>query len=93
MVPDTGPISGQLLVDGTSALFDRIGEGILVTHSHAGGFGWRATMKNRRIKAVIALEPGSGFVFPEGELPDPHAQFCGHTVWRSRLTCGLQEAD
>lgn len=69
MVPDTGPIEAQVLVDGASALFDRIGDGILVTHSHAGGFGWRTTIKNSKIKAVISLEPGSGFVFPEGEVP------------------------
>jgi hypothetical protein len=77
MVPDTGPISGQLLIDGTSALFDRIGEGILVTHSHAGGFGWRTTVKNQNIKAVIALEPGSGFVFPAGEVPAPMPSSAG----------------
>jgi hypothetical protein len=77
MVPDTGPINGQILVDGTSALFDRIGDGILVTHSHAGGFGWRATIKNRKIKGVIALEPGSGFVFPEGEAPAPMPSSAG----------------
>jgi hypothetical protein len=77
MVPDTGPINGQLLIDGTSALFDRIGDGILVTHSHAGGFGWRTTIKNRSIKAVIALEPGSGFVFPEGEAPAPMPSSAG----------------
>ncbi|WBQ03456.1 alpha/beta hydrolase [Kribbella sp. CA-293567] len=77
MVPDTGPIDGQLLIDGTSALFDRIGNGILVTHSHSGGFGWRTTIKNRRIKAVIALEPGSGFVFPEGEVPAPMPSSAG----------------
>jgi hypothetical protein len=71
MVPDTGPIDGQLLVDGASAVFDRIGDGILVTHSHAGGFAWHATMKNRGIKAVVSLEPGSGFVFPQGEVPAP----------------------
>ena len=60
MVPDTGPIEGKLLIDGASALFDRIGRGILVTHSHAGGFGWRTTMKSGKVKGVIALEPGSG---------------------------------
>jgi hypothetical protein len=77
MVPDTGPIDGQLLVDGTSALFDRIGDGILVTHSHAGGFGWRTTIKNPNIKAVISLEPGSGFVFPEGDAPAPMPSSAG----------------
>jgi hypothetical protein len=26
-------------------------------------------MKNPRVQAVVSYEPGSGFVFPEGELP------------------------
>ena len=77
MLPDTGPIDGEVLADGVSALFDEIGPGILVTHSHAGGFGWHTTMRNRNIKAVVALEPGSGFVFPEGEVPDPMPSSAG----------------
>jgi hypothetical protein len=44
---------------------------VLVTHSHAGGFGWLVTMRNSGIKGVVALEPGSGFVFPEGKAPEP----------------------
>ena len=28
-------------------------------------------MKSANIKAIIALEPGVGFVFPEGEVPPP----------------------
>ncbi|WP_406470427.1 alpha/beta hydrolase [Streptomyces sp. NBC_01615] len=70
LVPDTGPLDGEVLADGVSALFDRIGEGILVTHSQACGFGWLAAMRNRHIKGVVALEPGSGFVFPVGEEPE-----------------------
>lgn len=69
MVPDTGPIDADVLVGSVSALFDTIGPGILVTHSHAGGFGWMAVMKNPSIRAVVSFEPGSGFVFPEGEVP------------------------
>lgn len=71
MVPDTGPIDGAVLVDGAASLFDRIGDGILVTHSHAGGFGWRTVMRQPAIKGIISLEPGSGFVFPAGEVPPP----------------------
>jgi hypothetical protein len=56
-------------VDAASALFDKIGPGVLVTHSHSGGLGWRTAMKNRNIKAIVSYEPGSGFVFPEGEVP------------------------
>jgi Alpha/beta hydrolase family len=69
MVPDTGPLDADVLVGGVSALFDRVGDAILVSHSHAGGFGWLTTMSNPHVKAVVSLEPGSGFVFPEGEVP------------------------
>jgi hypothetical protein len=69
MVPDTGPIDADVLVNGVSAALDRIGPAILVTHSHAGGFGWLVQMKNPSVRAVVSLEPGSGFIFPEGEVP------------------------
>ena len=49
MVPDTGPIDSNVLVDAVSAVFDRSGSGILVTHSHAGGFGWLAAFFARTI--------------------------------------------
>jgi hypothetical protein len=38
-------------------------------HSHAGGFAWLTAIRSRNVRAVIGLEPGSGFVFPEGEVP------------------------
>ena len=69
MTPDTGPIDANLNAESVSSLFDRIGEGILVTHSHSGGMGWLAAMKNNRIQAIVSYEPGSGFVFPENEVP------------------------
>jgi len=52
-----------------SALFDKIGPGILVTHSQSGGLGWRTAMKNRNVRAIASYEPGSNFPFPEGEGP------------------------
>jgi len=70
MVPDTGPIDTDVIVNGASAAIDRIGSTILVTHSHAGGFGWLTLVRNANVKAVISIEPGSGFIFPEGEVPD-----------------------
>jgi hypothetical protein len=71
MVPDTGPIDADVLVAAVGAAVDRIGDAILVTHSHAGGFGWLTAMTNPHVKAVVTLEPGSGFVFPEGQAPPP----------------------
>ena len=71
MTPDTGPFDIDVMSDAVSALFTRIGRGILVTHSHSGGLGWSAAMKNENIKAIVSFEPGSNFVFPAGEVPDP----------------------
>lgn len=71
MVPDTAPLDAKVATDAVSALFDRIGPGVLVTHSHSGGLGWTVAMKNPNVRAVVAYEPGSGFVFPQGELPAP----------------------
>jgi hypothetical protein len=69
MTPDIGPIDININVEAVSALFDEIGSGILVTHSHSGGMGWLAAVKNQHIKAIVSYEPGSGFIFPEGEIP------------------------
>lgn len=70
MVPNTAPYDLEVNTDAVSALFNKIGNGILVTHSHSGGQGWVAAIKNQNIKAIVAYEPGSGFVFPQGEVPD-----------------------
>ena len=64
MTPDTGPFDIEVMSDAVSALFSKIGPGILFTHSHSGGLGWSAAMKNENIKAIVAFEPGSNFVFP-----------------------------
>lgn len=71
MVPNIGPIDINLNVSAVSALATKIGPTILVTHSHAGGQGWLAAINNPNIRAIVSYEPGSGFVFPEGEVPQP----------------------
>ena len=71
MTPNTGPFDANLISDGVSALFARIGPGILMTHSQSGGPGWLTAIKSQNVKAIVAFEPGSGFVFPQGELPRP----------------------
>lgn len=70
MVPNTGPFDLEVSTNAVSALFDKIGPGILVTHSHSGGQGWVTAIKNQNIQAIVSYEPGSGFVFPQGEVPD-----------------------
>ncbi|MCX2585349.1 alpha/beta hydrolase [Pedobacter sp. MR22-3] len=71
MTPNTGAFDGNVVADAVSQLFNKIGDGILVTHSQGGGPGWTTAIKNDKVKAIIAYEPYSGFVFPAGELPDP----------------------
>jgi Alpha/beta hydrolase family len=69
MVPSMGPIDFNVNTDAVSALLNKTGPAILVTHSHAGGQGWLTAIKNQNVKAIVSYEPGSGFVFPEGEVP------------------------
>ena len=71
MTPSIGPIDINVNTDAVSALFNKIGPAILVTHSHSGGMGWVTAVKNQNVKAIVAYEPGSGFLFPEGEVPAP----------------------
>lgn len=69
MTPNTGPFDMGVLSDAVAALFDKIGPGILFTHSQGGGPGWLTAIKSRNVKAIVAFEPGSSFLFPEGEMP------------------------
>lgn len=71
MTPNTGDFDSDVISDAVSALFDKIGEGILITHSQGGGPGWMTAIKNDKVRAIVAYEPYSGFMFPEGELPEP----------------------
>lgn len=71
MTPNTGPFDMNVVSDGVAALFNKIGPGILFTHSQGGGPGWLTAIKAQNVKAIVAFEPGSSFVFPEGEVPVP----------------------
>lgn len=77
VTPNTGPYDPGVISDAVSALFDRIGAGILFTHSQGGGPGWLTAIKNPNVKGVVAFEPGSGFIFPEGEAPQPMPSAAG----------------
>ncbi len=70
MTPNTGAFDNEIISNSMSTLFEKIGSGILVTHSQGGLPGWYAGIKNQHVKAVVAYEPGM-YVFPEGELPEP----------------------
>jgi hypothetical protein len=77
MTPNVGPIDIEVNADAIAALFRKIGPGILVTHSHSGGMGWRTAIKSQNVRAIVSYEPGSNFAFPEGEVPPPVASSAG----------------
>jgi len=39
--------------------------------------GWITAIKSQQVKAIVSYEPGSGFVFPEAEVPAPIAMAGG----------------
>ncbi|MBI5256598.1 MAG: alpha/beta fold hydrolase [Burkholderiales bacterium] len=69
VTPNTGPFDAGVISDALAALFDKTGAGILFSHSQAGGPGWLTAIKSQNVKGIVAFEPGSGFIFPQGELP------------------------
>ena len=69
VTPNTGAYDAGVISDAMAALFDKSGPGILFSHSQAGGPGWLTAIKSQNVRGIVALEPGSGFIFPEGELP------------------------
>jgi pimeloyl-ACP methyl ester carboxylesterase len=69
ITPNTGPYDPGVISDAMSALFTKTGPAILFTHSQGGGPGWLTAIKSPNVKAIVAFEPGSGFIFPEGETP------------------------
>ena len=77
VTPNTGDYDAGLVADGMSALIDRIGPSILFTHSQGGGPGWLTAIQNDDVRGIVAFEPGSGFVFPEGEAPEPMPSAAG----------------
>ena len=79
MVPNTGPYNAEVNIAAVSELFNKIGKGILVTHSQSGGPGWRTAIKNDNIRAIVSFEPGGDFLFPEGEAPQS-IKLAGRTV-------------
>ncbi|RZI76830.1 MAG: alpha/beta fold hydrolase [Pseudomonas sp.] len=69
VTPNTGPYDAGVISDAMSSLLTKTGPAILFTHSQGGGPGWLTAIKNPNAKAIVAFEPGSGFIFPQGELP------------------------
>ncbi|MBY5863711.1 alpha/beta hydrolase [Rhizobium leguminosarum] len=69
MTPNTGPFDMEVVSNAVAKLFEKIGPGILFTHSQGGGPGWLTAIKSDKVKAIVAFEPGSSFVFPADEVP------------------------
>lgn len=69
VTPNTGPYDVGVISDALSSLLTKTGPAILFTHSQGGGPGWLTAIKNPNARAIVAFEPGSGFIFPQGELP------------------------
>ncbi|WP_195339795.1 alpha/beta fold hydrolase [Fusobacterium sp. 1001295B_180824_G3] len=69
MTPDTGDFNQKIITDAMVKVFEKSGNGVLVTHSAGGGPGWDTAINSDKVKGVIALEPGT-FPFPKGKLPE-----------------------
>jgi pimeloyl-ACP methyl ester carboxylesterase len=64
-----GGVSAELVAKAASALLDKIGPAVVVTHSQAGAFGWAiGEARPALVKAIVALEP-SGPPFFGAPLP------------------------
>lgn len=72
MTPDTGAFDVQVVANAMTAVMEKAGPGVLVTHSAGGGPGWLTAAHSDKVKGVIALEPGT-FPFPKGEVPEVEA--------------------
>ena len=70
MTPNVGPYDPEVISDACAALFNKIGPAVFVTHSQGGGLGWATALKTNNIRGIVSYEPGSGFVFPDGEVPE-----------------------
>ena len=71
MTPNTGDFDIEIITNAFVKIFERAGNGILFTHSQGGIPGWEIAVKSEHVKAVVAIEPGGLFSFPEGEAPEP----------------------
>lgn len=76
-----GSENRDVTADAMTALLDKTGPAILVTHSANGTVGWRTALKTKNLKAIVSYEPGGGrfgpFIFPKGEAPEPIPTYWG----------------
>jgi len=77
MTPNTGAYDEQIISDAMAEVLKQSGPSVLVTHSQGGGPGWWTAIKSSNVKALVSYEPGSGFVFPENEMPEAMPSLTG----------------
>jgi hypothetical protein len=70
MTPNVVPYDAGVNSDAFAALFNKIGPTVFVTRSQGGGLGWLTVLKTGNVRGIVSYEPGSGFLFPEGEAPE-----------------------
>ena len=71
MTPNTAPYDEKVNAAALSAVLAKAGRSVFFTHSQGCGVGWLTALESDEIAGIAAFEPGSGFVFPEGEVPAP----------------------
>ena len=69
ITPDTGKFDVQVVAEAMTAVMERTGNGVLVTHSAGGGPGWLTAAHSDKVRGVIALEPGT-FPFLKEDMPE-----------------------
>ena len=67
MVPETGPTDFEMNAGVVAGLFDKLGGGILMSHSQGVMHTWKILPKTGNVKAVVAIEGGGYFSFPADE--------------------------
>ncbi len=72
------------------ALLQKIGGGIVVTHSGSGISGWATGAQSTDVKAIVSYEP-SQFIFPKGQLPAPITNSADGTVIDPGFEVPLEE--
>jgi hypothetical protein len=68
--PDTASTPNNIPVAAVSALYNKIGPAVLLTHSASGILGWLTGSTNEKVRAIYAYEP-VGCAFPANEVPPP----------------------
>ena len=77
MTPNTGAYDEQVISGAMVEVLKKSGNAVLITHSQGGGPGWWTAIKSNQVKGIVAYEPGSGFVFPENDMPEPMPSLTG----------------